>query len=332
MHSIGVDLGGTKILTGLIRETGEIVRTVERETRAERGVESVISAMISSIVEVKGDVPVTDISGIGIGAPGPLDSKRGLVLSPPNLPGWTRVPLRQHIGNHFGVPAFLENDANAAALAEFKFGAGQGAQNMIYVTVSTGIGAGLILNGKLYGGAGGYAGEVGHIVVKADGPHCICGNRGCLESLSSGTAIAARAEEVFGRPCTAKEVAELAIAGDSEATALLDEAFYYLGQGFVSLVNLFNPSKIVVGGGVSQIGDMLFDKVRQVVKQHAFSAPGRMVEIVPARLGAQSGMIGGAVLPFLNTIDSEQPVLDSKEDDHDGINVAEFPTWTIQKI
>jgi glucokinase len=299
VYSIGVDLGGTKILAGLVNETGTIERIVELSTNASEGPEAVIERIVKSVREVKGTINNNEISGIGIGAPGPLDPLTGIVLSPPNLPGWDKIPLRQRIHEYFDLPSYLENDANAAALAEYRFGAGRGADDMVYITVSTGIGAGLILNGRLYHGAGGYAGEIGHMVVDAHGPECSCGNRGCLEALASGTAIARKATEAFGRPCTSKEVAEMAAEGNTVAASILDEAFHYLGIGLSSIVNLFNPSKIVIGGGVSQIGDVMFRRLSNIVRTKSFPAPGAMVEIVPAQLGRNSGMLGGAVLPWI---------------------------------
>jgi glucokinase len=306
VYSVGVDLGGTKILAGLVDETGTIVRTAELPTNAADGPDAVIRRMEAAIRDVIEDVHMSDIRGIGIGAPGPLNPRTGVVLSPPNLPGWKHIPLRQTIGERFHVPTFLENDANAAALAEYRFGAGKGTANMIYLTISTGIGAGLILDGKLYHGAGGFAGEIGHMVVDAHGIECACGNRGCLEALSSGTAIARRAEQLLGRPSSAKEVAQLAAEGDPVAKTVLDEAFYHLGVGLVSLVNTFNPSKIVIGGGVSQIGEVMFQTLTDYVQHHAHPATASMVEIVPAKLGKYSGMLGGAALPLLDSIASSQ--------------------------
>ncbi|WAH38163.1 ROK family protein [Alicyclobacillus dauci] len=306
MYSIGVDLGGTKILTGLVDHVGVIYNTVERSTKAEDGPEAVIERIARSIEEVTETVSINEICGIGIGAPGPLDSLTGVVLSPPNLPGWDNIPLRQRIEERFGIPTFLENDANVAALAEHRFGAGRGVDDMVYITVSTGIGAGLILGGRLYGGAGGFAGEIGHIVVDANGRPCVCGNRGCLEAVASGTAIGRKAEQVFNRPVSAKEVAAMAATGNPEARAIFDEAIHYLGMGLVSIVNLFNPSKIVIGGGVSRIGDAMFHPLSRKVKERAFPAPAAMVDIVPAQLGPNSGLLGGAALPLTQQAGSKK--------------------------
>ncbi|GMA65032.1 ROK family protein [Alicyclobacillus fastidiosus] len=298
MYSIGVDLGGTKILTGLVDESGVIYKTVECPTAAQQGPDAVIDQLIRSIDEVAGSVERKEICGIGIGAPGPLNPVTGVVLSPPNLPGWDNIPLRQIIEAKCGLPTFLENDANVAALAEHRFGAGRGVEDMVYITVSTGVGAGLILNGRLYGGAGGYAGEVGHTVVDTNGRLCDCGNRGCLEAVASGTAIARKAEQVFQRPMSAKDVAIMAENGSLEAKAILDEAMHYLGMGIVSIVNVFNSSRIVIGGGVSRIGDAMFEPLRHAVRELAFPAPAAMVEIMPAELGLNSGLLGGAALPL----------------------------------
>ena len=240
---IGIDLGGTKISTALIDSAGTIITHDYRETRATEGQKAVIERMLDAARRVMAQAGVNQaqVAAAGIGAPGPLDVEAGVVVAPPNLPGWDRVPLRRLIENRLGITTFLENDANAAALGEHRFGAGRGVEHMIYVTASTGIGGGLILNGRLYHGASGMAGEIGHITIMPYGPLCGCGNRGCLEALAAGTAIArqARARVARGAPTliadlaggdpervTAKLVAEAASQGDVEAQEVLAEAMH----------------------------------------------------------------------------------------------------------
>ena len=208
-----------------------------------------------------------------------------------------------------GRPVYLENDANVAALAENRLGAGRGAKNMMYITVSTGIGSGLILGGKLYVGATGAAGELGHVTMLPDGPLCGCGNRGCLESLASGTAIARRAREIAVRPggegilkaargdiaaIDASLVASAAVAGDASAAAIMRDAFEYLGIAVANVVNLLNLDMVVIGGGVARVGDILFDTVRRLVRLRSFACMARDVAIVPASLGADAGALGAA--------------------------------------
>jgi len=314
---IGIDLGGTKIITALVGKTGRIISRDYRQTEAAKGLDAVVARMIDAASEVMngGGVVSAQISAVGVAAPGPIDAKSGVVTTPPNLPGWTDVPLRQLIQDGLGLPTALENDANAAALAEHRFGAGRGTEHMIYITASTGIGGGFILNGELYGGATGAAGEIGHMTILPQGPHCGCGNRGCLEALASGTAIAREARERVkcGIPTliadlakgdlkhiSAKLVAQAAGQGDIEAQEILDEAMTYLGVGMANLVNLFNPELIVIGGGLTNMGARIFDPVRSIIQRRAFRAAAQVVRVVPAQLGDDVGVLGAAAVAMLS--------------------------------
>ncbi len=310
---IGVDLGGTKITTALVDPSGRLLARDYRETLAAEGPEAVIGRILEGIRTVLAlqHVPAEQIAALGVGSPGPLDIAAGLVLSPPNLPGWERVPLRQRLQDALGITTFLENDANAAALGEYRFGAGQGCQHMIYVTVSTGIGGGLILNGALFHGASDLAGEIGHMTILAGGPRCGCGNRGCLEALASGTAIARRARESVARGVptriaelaggqperiSARLVAQAAAEGDAEAQGILAEATNYLGIGMANLANLLNPQRIIIGGGLTNLGEALFEPVRRALARHAFPGAARAVEVLPAALGENVGVLGAAAV------------------------------------
>jgi glucokinase len=311
---IGIDLGGTKINTALVDASGRMIAHDYRETAAAEGPSAVIGRMLDAARSMAAQATCMQVAAVGIGAPGPLDSKAGIVLTPPNLPGWDRVPLRQLIEDGLGIPALLENDANAAALGEHRFGAGRKAEHMIYVTVSTGIGGGLILDGRLYRGAGGMAGEIGHITIMPSGPLCGCGNRGCLEALASGRAIAQRARERVIRAMptlladlagkdpnriTAELVAKAAEQGDAEAQDILADAMNYLGIGVANLVNLFNPQLVVIGGGLMNIGEALFEPVRRAIYRHAFPGPAQAVEVVPAELGDNVGVLGAAAVALM---------------------------------
>ena len=308
---IGIDLGGTKIDTALVDAVGKIIARDYRETRAAEGQEVVIERMVDAAHRVMGEAGIasSQVTAVGVCSPGPIDVRTGVVTAPPNLPGWKNVPLKRLIEEALGTTTFLENDANAAALGEHRFGAGRGVQNMIYVTASTGIGGGLILDGQLYIGATGAAGEIGHMTVLPWGPYCGCGNRGCLEALASGTAIARDGRELVrrgvptliaelaaGKPerVTAKLVAEAADKGDIEAQEILAEAMTYLGVGMASLVNLFNPELIVIGGGLTNMGEGLFGPVRRAIERRAFPAAARAVKVVPAELGDDVGVLGAA--------------------------------------
>jgi len=310
---IGIDLGGTKISTALVGRDGEIVAHDYQPTRAAEGEQAVIGRMLDGARRVMAQAGVdgSQVAAVGIGAPGPVDIEAGVVVAPPNLPGWERVPLEQLIQDELGINTFLENDANAAALGEHRFGAGRGVKHMIYVTVSTGIGGGLILDGKLYHGDSGGAGEIGHVTIMPGGPRCGCGNHGCLEALASGTAIArvARERVAHGTPTliadlaegdpervTAKVVAEAAGQGDKVANEILTKAMDYLGIGMANLVNLFNPQVIVIGGGLTNIGARLFGPVRQAIEQHALRAAAQAVRVAPADLGDNVGVLGAAAV------------------------------------
>jgi len=313
-HSvIGIDLGGTKISTALVDSAGEIIAYDYRETHATEGIQAVIGRILGGAREVMAQAGMkqSQVAAVGIGAPGPLDIGTGVVVAPPNLPGWDCVPLKRLIEDGLGITTFLENDANAAALGEHRFGAGRGVEHMIYVTVSTGIGGGLILDERLYHGASGMAGEIGHTTVMPYGPLCGCGNRGCLEALASGTAIARQARERIARGVptliadlaegapariTAKLVAEAASQGDVEARDILAEAMYYLGIGMANLVNLFNPQLIVIGGGLTNIGELLFGPVRRAIDLRAFPAQAQAVRVVQAELGDSVGVLGAAAV------------------------------------
>ncbi len=310
---IGVDLGGTKITTALVDPSGRLLACDYRETLAAEGPEAVIGRILEGIRTVLAlqHVPAEQIAALGVGSPGPLDIAAGLVLSPPNLPGWEQVPLRQRLRDALGITTFLENDANAAALGEYRFGAGRGCQHMIYVTASTGIGGGLILNGALFHGASDLAGEIGHMTILAGGQRCGCGNRGCLEALASGTAIARRARESVARGVptriaelargqperiSARLVAQAAAAGDAEAQVILTEAMNYLGIGMANLANLFNPQRIIIGGGLTNLGEALFEPVHRALARHAFPGAARAVEVLPAALGENVGVLGAAAV------------------------------------
>lgn len=307
---IGIDLGGTKIASALVDADMRIIDRIKVATRPEEGPGAVIGRMLDTVRDLaaRNGCDVSDVMAIGIGCPGPLDQETGIVLDAPNLM-WKDVSLAAPMAKATERPVYLENDANVAALAENRLGAGRGARNMMYITVSTGIGSGLVLGGRLYVGATGAAGELGHVTMLADGPLCGCGNRGCLESLASGTAIARRAREIAARPggegilkaaggditaIDASLVASAAVAGDATAAAIMRDAFEYLGIAVANVVNLLNLDMVVIGGGVARVGDMLFDTVRHLVGLRSFACMARDVTIVPASLGADAGALGAA--------------------------------------
>jgi len=312
---LAIDLGGTKMITALISNKGQMLVREYCSTLADEGPESVIKRIFSAIDHLLSlrNISSSQLNSISIASAGVIDMEKGIITSSPNLPGWYDIPLRGILEEKYKVNTFLINDANAAALAEHRFGAGKGVNNLIYITVSTGIGGGIIVNGELYLGSSGGAGEIGHTTVDVNGTRCNCGNIGCLEVLASGTAVAKEAirrvshgekssltEMAEGKieNITAEQVSLAAQDGDSLALEVIGKAAIYLGAGMVNLVNLFNPEMIIVGGGMAKMGDLLLNPVRQVVKEKAFKLPAQAVRIVPAQFGDDAGVFGAAIFAF----------------------------------
>jgi glucokinase len=298
--AVGVDIGGTKVAVGIVDCHGRVKReqtlATDRAVPAVTMVERIGSAILQLIDEA--GMERGQIAGIGIGAPGPLDAKNGVLTCPPNLPGWANVPLAEMVKRKCSLPVFLENDANAAALGEKWMGAARDTGNFIYLTISTGIGAGLFLDGKLVSGFRGNAGDVGHIVIDPAYGTCSCGQQGCLEWIASGTAIARQASQLMGRKLTAEEAIRLYRENHPVIKPLIEQIFTKIGVGCVSLINAFDPEMIVIGGGVSQAGKPLFTAVREYVSRYALNPAGRQTAIVPAQLRQHSGVIGAAALVF----------------------------------
>jgi len=305
---LAIDIGGTKLAAGIVDGSGSILARGEVPTLAAEGPERVLDRIVRLANDVLGAPggSADAIQRIGIGCAGPVDRQAGLILNPPNLPGWVRVPLVERIEKALGRPAVLENDANAAALGEFRYGAGKGASSLVYLTVSTGIGGGIILDGKIWHGVKDGAGEVGHMTLLPDGPLCGCGNRGCLEALASGPAIARRAREALAteRPSrlreagdfTAADVVRLAQEGDALAAQVWDETVRYLGLGVAAIVTILAPGRVVIGGGVAKAGDFLFAPLRREVRRRVTLVAVESVPILPAALGPDVGILGAAAV------------------------------------
>lgn len=301
---VGIDLGGTQIRVALADARGRLRAVLRRPTNAQEGREHVIDSLVACVEQVlQADaVKPASVRALGIGMPGPLDPARGLVISPGNLPGFLNVPLNRILTRRTGIRSYLHHDAHLAALAEHRRGAAKGKDNLVYVTVSTGIGAGLIVDGKLYSGAGGVAGEVGHIVVQPGGPLCSCGNHGCVEAVSSGTAIAREALLLAaGEPAsllhglerpTAADVVRAARRADPLALQILEAAGTALGIAMGTLVNLFNPDMIVLGGSVINAGRLLLAPMHRSMEASSWKAARRGLRIVKPALGADVGLIG----------------------------------------
>lgn len=318
-YLVGVDLGGTNIVVGAMPADGSAVHAVHSEpTRAHDGADAVTGRIVRLVEDViaatcdETGATRADFAGVGIGAPGPLDRASGVVLITPNL-GWTNYPLRDRVSAAVGLPAALDNDANCATLGEWWIGAARGAQHAIGLTIGTGIGGGLILNGALYHGASGIAGEIGHTSIETNGRRCNCGNYGCLEAYASGTAIATRAREALQsgemsrlaalvdgdlERITAQTVYSAAELGDTVALHVVRETARFLGTGIANLLNIFNPDVVVIAGGVTQAGDALFEPLRAEVRRRAFKPAVDVCRIVPGVLPGTAG-VAGAVAAFL---------------------------------
>jgi len=305
-----VDLGGTLIRTARMNSEGDIFAHVREPIHAAQGRDVTLPHVIDAIRRVA-PTDGSPITAIGVSAPGPINPWEGRVINLTNIPGWQNLPLADMLSKAFGCPVWLGNDGNVAALAEQRFGAAKGVKDVIYMTISTGIGGGIIIDDRLLLGARGLAAEVGHMTIQTDGPRCPCGSIGCLEVMANGPAIARYAREaiqqgrqtritdlVRGDPSqvTARIVNEAARQGDPVAIELYQRAGFYVGTGIVNLMHTFNPAMFVIGGGVTHGGDLLFDPIRSTVKERAMHDYWVDVPIVPAALGDDVGLLGALAL------------------------------------
>jgi glucokinase len=310
-YVVGIDLGGTNIVVGTVAEDGsELVGLVSEPTLPEQGGDAVIGRIVklarASIAAARGK----EIAGVGIGSPGPLDTKTGIVILTPNL-GWVNMPLRDRVAEGLKLPTELDNDANCAIYGEWWRGAAQGVSHVIGLTIGTGIGGGIVLGGEIYHGASDVAGEIGHMTIEANGRLCKCGNQGCLEAYASGPAIAARAVEGIKAGAntalpqyvggdlsriTAQVVYEAANDSDVFALDVVHETAKLLGAGVASLVNIFNPNVVVICGGVTQAGEKLFGPLTLEVHRRAFKPAWEVCRILPGTLTGTAGVYGAAAV------------------------------------
>lgn len=308
---VGIDLGGTNIKAGLVDlDTDTLLATLSVPTLSREGHDAVmerIAGLVLDTISASG-LQKNQVQGVGIGVPGMLDLEKGLVLFLPNLPGnWPNVPLQATITTRTGLPVSLLNDVRAITLGEWRFGAGRGADTMACFAIGTGIGGGLVINGKLHLGIGGTAGELGHQTIDPNGPICGCGNHGCLEAFASGPAIAAMGIKavIQGRTTslgsmvnfdlnriTAELISEAALAGDAVAKEIYDQAGTYIGIGAANVLVAVAPRKIVIAGGIAAAGDLLLSPIRRTIKDRVSLVPVDKVEVVQASLGNNAGVMG----------------------------------------
>ncbi|MCR8642516.1 ROK family protein [Paenibacillus sp. N1-5-1-14] len=297
-YAVGIDIGGTKTAIGIVSVEGQVVTKQVLPTDLTISPAMMIDRICDTVQQMMKDSGLApeSFSGIGIGAPGPLDTSKGMIACPPNLPEWVDIPVVEMFQAKFDMPIRMENDATAGALAEKWKGAAQANENFIYLTISTGIGAGIYVDGKLATGARGNAGDVGHMIIDPSYGTCVCGQKGCFEYIASGTGIARKGSELMGEDLTTKQIFQLYEDKHPVIEPFIHDIYTYIGMGCVSLINLFDPEKIVIGGGVSQVGESLFQGVQQYVQQFALNTAGRKTEIVPASLNQDAGLIGAAAL------------------------------------
>ena len=321
-----IDMGASHITIALADFTANILQEIEVPFNINDGPEVCLSKANENLLTIlkSQNKSLNELSAVGVGVPGPVIAEAGVVVAPPIMPGWDRYPIRATLEKKWGCSVTLNNDAELGALGEWAYGAGRGEKNLAYIKIGSGIGAGLILNQQIYGGTTGAAGEIGHLTIEENGPLCNCGNHGCLEAFAGGYAIANQAKKLVEagtktllaetpvEKITALKVAEAAHQGDIHAKEILRRSATYIGIALAGLVNLFNPSIIIIGGGVSEAGDVFINPIRQAVRERAMRASGRDVQITTAKLGRRSLLIGALVqainIAIHNTIDpKDQP-------------------------
>ena len=329
MNSVGVDLGATKIAAGVVSPEGEVLSWVRYPTEnSRRGLLEILAQAISKV----GDG--FEVAGVGLGVPGLILAQENKVVFSPNLRAIEGIPLKDELEPRIGLPVTVENDNNAAAWGEFRFGAGSEAKHLLFVGLGTGIGGGIIIHGQLVRGTQGAAGELGHVTVQATGPRCACGNRGCLEAFACGTAIGRRAREIATkRPNSGlgqlaaerkvllgEDVTDLAREGDEAALSVLEDAGRWLGIGLTGFVNILNPEVVVIGGGVMEAGELILKAARGEIQLRSRSPYRELVEVKEATLGPEAGVIGAAALAqdpaptsaFWGHEDTASPIVRSK--------------------
>jgi glucokinase len=302
-YIIGIDLGGTSVKLALFkRKSKKIIRKSTFSTNEFPSKDALLKKIVQSINSLISDSSLikSSIFGVGIGVPGPVDNKAGRVYYFPNIPGWKDVDLKKMLQARLKLPVVVDNDTNLMALAELKFGLAKDSKNCFCLTLGTGVGGALILNGSLFRGSTSVAGEFGHVPISLNGPACNCGSRGCLERFIGNKRILAKARRIFGRGISLEQLSQFSKRGERKAIAVWEELGFYLGVALSGFVNTFNPDLIIIGGGLSGAGDCLFNKVRATVKARAMKPHAEAVKILKASLGPDAGLIGAGILADLS--------------------------------
>jgi len=295
---IAIDLGGTNLKIGLLGLKYRIRHKEVLNTQKFIQKEELISAIIDSVRKILKDNKLTrtDLLGVGLGLPGPIDYKKGIVHFFPNIPGWKEVKLKTILERKLRLPVFMDNDAKLMTLAEYKLGAAKGSRNAVCITLGTGVGGGIIINGNLYRGTSNASGEIGHLPINVKGPRCNCGGRACLETYIGNNRILKEARRMLGPDITLEELTYLARKKNRRAQTIWLKVSERLANALVGIVNLLNPDCIVIGGGVAGAGKILFDNIRKIIARQAMDVQARQVKVFKAKLGNNAGLIGAAIL------------------------------------
>lgn len=298
--TIGVDVGGTNIKLGLVASSGRIIAKTNLVTKTyahhPRHLIDALVAAIRALIQENGKT-IKDIAGIGIGLPGLIDVSKGNVIFMTNIPGWKNIPLRRIIQTQLKLPVFIDNDVNLAALGEWKLGAGKGCKNLVCITLGTGVGGGLVLNGELYRGEGFVAGEIGHIPLNEQGPACNCGGMGCFERYVGNRILMDKAAGIFGKEnIQPQDVFALANCGNALAVRFWRETATHIGNALVGVINLLNPRLVIIGGGIANNYKFMGKTIQKVIRRRAMKVQKNMVRIVRARLGDEAGILGAHIL------------------------------------
>ncbi len=297
-YALGLDLGGTFVKAAIVSETGDVLDQIQEVTPENREVDDTAKVIVDTISKACERWP--DVIGIGLGSPGLVDKERRLVRSSPNFPTWSNVPLRDLIAKHVTLPIYLENDVNCFALGEYRWGAGKNFDPMLALAVGTGVGGGIILDGRLFRGESGAAGELGHLSVDLNGPLCPCGGYGCVERYLGNLWFVEFAREALNDKSlnTPKDISDLAEKGNQKAADFIEKQGEILGAACASLVNIFDPQAIVIGGGIAQCGDIFFRGIRNSINARGWPVLAEKVKILPAQLGILAGAMGAAAVGF----------------------------------
>jgi glucokinase len=312
LRYVGLDVGGSSMKAGVVDDAGRVLSSVQVPTEAAKGQEHGLSQMAQAIRQaaVAAKLDLSAIAAIGVATPGTMDIPAGVILDPPNLRPWRDVPVRQYVADTFGLPTAFQNDANAAALGEYWVGAGQGVRSLVFYTLGTGVGGGIILDGRVLEGAHSHGAELGHMAIEMTNARpCGCGRSGCLEAYASATAVVRRAQEalrayagrsrlyrrrVLDPELTAREIFDAALVHDEVAVRVVDETAYFLAMGAANLMHVINPEMVAFGGGMTAAGEPFLERIRYYVKHLAFPVPAARTQIVFAQLGSDAGFIGAA--------------------------------------